>query len=42
MVVEKLITDISVFSGATGETSSILTGEKRASVTQEKRIPKNE
>ena len=37
---EKLRTDLSVLSGATGETSSVLTGETRASVTLEKRIPR--
>ena len=37
---DKLRTDISVNSGLTVETSSRLTGETRASVTLEKRIPK--
>ena len=37
---EKLQTDLSVLSGATGETSSDLTGKTRASVTPEKLTPK--
>ena len=40
IVVDKILTGISVLSGATGETSSCLTGETRASVTPEKeKIP---
>ena len=40
IVMHKLWTDISVFSGATGETSSGLTEETRASVTLENYIQK--
>ena len=39
IVVEKLQTDISVLSRATGETRLVLTEETRESVTPEKRIP---
>ena len=37
----KLWADLSVLSGTTGEKSSGLTGGTRASVTPEKRLPKN-
>ena len=42
IVLHKLWADISVLSGATGETSSGLTGVTRASVTPEKHITKNQ
>ena len=40
-MVNKIRTGISVNSGLMRETSSVLTGETRASVTPEKRIPIN-
>ena len=40
IVVKKLKTNLYVLCIATGETSSVLTGETRASVIPEKRIPK--
>ena len=41
IVEKKLWTGLYVLSGATGEKRSGLAGETRASVTSEKRIPKN-
>ena len=41
ILVHKHQSDLSTLSGATGERSSVLTGGTRASVTPEKRIPKN-